>query len=314
MVILTIWWYFVVGGSHVGPTHPWRSLCGAYVARKRLVDKENDIKQSLPHLAKRSKRHFWSIFPKEAKLAPHSNSNLEASLRAFLGAQSIGEKGGSFGNAFTPIHDHIHPHFSPHSKNTLPSSLHSHPLGLFINTYTSPFLWQTFTIPSLNIHLHHTWVRLAINLGDNSKVNHPYIKPNVTHFLHSSLYFLSLLLIFSQLSPPFFGFSLLLHHTSRINHILHGISTQIHHHFHLQAWLSSPLLPSSQDLCYELHGFGLVWEFLLLGFQVCIHLSSFMSKSLGMLELGFYVEISMWSSFILQTCNLTSRKLDFHVC
>ena len=61
----------------MGPTHPWRSLCGAYVARKRLVDKENDIKQSLPHLAKRSKRHFWSIFPKEAKLAPTSNSNLE---------------------------------------------------------------------------------------------------------------------------------------------------------------------------------------------------------------------------------------------
>ena len=84
----------------MGPTHPWWSLGGAYVARKRLVGKENDIKQSLPHLAKRSKRHFWSIFPKEAKLAPHSNSNLEASLRAILEAQSLGEKGGTFRNAW----------------------------------------------------------------------------------------------------------------------------------------------------------------------------------------------------------------------
>ena len=107
----------------MGPTHPWRSLCGAYVARKRLVGKENDIKQSLPHLAKRSKRHFWSIFPKEAKLAPTSNLNLEASLRAFLGAQSIGEKGETFGNALSPHQDHIHPHFSPNTKITLPPSL-----------------------------------------------------------------------------------------------------------------------------------------------------------------------------------------------
>ena len=40
--------------------------------------------------------HFWRIFPKEAKLAPTSNSNLEASLRAILEAQSLGEKGGTF--------------------------------------------------------------------------------------------------------------------------------------------------------------------------------------------------------------------------
>ena len=98
------------------------TLGGAYVARKKLVGKENDIKQSLPHLAKRSKRHFWNIFPKEAKLAPHSNSNLEASLRAILEAQSLGEKGGIFRNAWRQDQDHIHPHFSPNTKNTLPPS------------------------------------------------------------------------------------------------------------------------------------------------------------------------------------------------
>ena len=84
----------------MGPTRPWWSFGGAYVARKRLVGKEKDIKQRLLLLAKRRKMHFWSIFPKEAKLAPTSNSNLEASLRAILEAQSLGEKGGTFGNAW----------------------------------------------------------------------------------------------------------------------------------------------------------------------------------------------------------------------
>ena len=66
----------------MGPTHPWWSFVGAYVARKRLVGKENDIEQSLLLLAKRRKSDIWSIFLKGANLASTSNSNLEASLRA----------------------------------------------------------------------------------------------------------------------------------------------------------------------------------------------------------------------------------------
>ena len=57
-------------------------------------------------------------------MAPSSNSNLEllkASLRAFLEAQSLGEKGGTFRNAWSQDQDHIHPHFSPNTKTTLPS-------------------------------------------------------------------------------------------------------------------------------------------------------------------------------------------------
>ena len=70
------------------------------MATRRLVGKENDIKQRLLFLAKRRKRQFWSIFLKEKKLAPTSNSNLEASLRAILEAQSLGEKGETFRNAW----------------------------------------------------------------------------------------------------------------------------------------------------------------------------------------------------------------------
>ena len=39
----------------MGPTHPWWSFGGAYVARRRLVGKESDIKQTLPLLVKRRK-------------------------------------------------------------------------------------------------------------------------------------------------------------------------------------------------------------------------------------------------------------------
>ena len=130
-------------------------------------------------------------------------------------------------------------------QNTLPSSLHPHFLGLFINTYTSPFLWKTFTIPSLNIHLHHIWVRLAINLGDNPKVNHPYIKPNVTFFTHSPLSLsLSSSHFLSTLSS-IFVFSLLLLHTSRLFTIPPWIHQQ-NSSFLLSTWAArSPLLPSS---------------------------------------------------------------------
>ena len=95
----------------------------------RLVGKENDIKQQLPFLVKRT-RHFWSIFPNEEKLAPTSNSNLETSLRAFLGAQSIGEKGETFGNALSPHQVHIHPHL-PHNSENTPPSINLTPFGLY---------------------------------------------------------------------------------------------------------------------------------------------------------------------------------------
>ena len=84
----------------MGPTHPWWSFGGAYVARRRLVGKEKDIKQSLPFLVKRRKRQLRSIFPNGIILAPHSKIQIwscDASLRAFLEAQERGEKGGSLG-------------------------------------------------------------------------------------------------------------------------------------------------------------------------------------------------------------------------
>ena len=46
-----------------------------------------------------------------SNLAPTSNSKLKASLRAFLGAQSWGEKGANFGDESSQVQVHIHPHF-----------------------------------------------------------------------------------------------------------------------------------------------------------------------------------------------------------
>ena len=60
-----------------------------------------------------------SIFPNEAKLAPMSNSNLEASLRAKREAQSLGEKGETFRNAWRWDLVHIHSHLLPNTENTL---------------------------------------------------------------------------------------------------------------------------------------------------------------------------------------------------
>ena len=73
MVILTIWWHFMLGGLTWAP----HIFGGAYVARRRLVGKESDIKQTLPLLVKRRKSDIWSIFPKGVNLAPTSNSNWE---------------------------------------------------------------------------------------------------------------------------------------------------------------------------------------------------------------------------------------------
>ena len=77
---------FYCRGVPRGPHTPLVELGEAKVARRRLVGKESDIKQALPFLVKGVKGIF-GIFPKEAKLAPTSNLNLEASLRAILGTQ-----------------------------------------------------------------------------------------------------------------------------------------------------------------------------------------------------------------------------------
>ena len=49
----------------MGPTHPWWSFVGACVARRRLVGKESDIKQTLPLLVERRKVAFEASFQKE---------------------------------------------------------------------------------------------------------------------------------------------------------------------------------------------------------------------------------------------------------
>ena len=93
---------FYCRGVPRGPHTPLVELCWSLSGKEEASWQRKDIKQSLPFLVKGRKRQIWSIFPKEEKLAPHSNSNLEASLRAFLGAQSIGEKGENLDNASRP--------------------------------------------------------------------------------------------------------------------------------------------------------------------------------------------------------------------
>ena len=70
----------------MGPTHPWWSFVGACVARKRLVGKEKDIKQRLLLLAKRRKRHSWSIFPKGVIWSQKFKFKVEGLIKGKIGS------------------------------------------------------------------------------------------------------------------------------------------------------------------------------------------------------------------------------------
>ena len=87
-------------------------------------------------------------FPNEAKLAPTSNSNLGASLRAILEAQSLGEKGGTFTNAWSRNQDYIHPYFHKIPKIPLPFT--NTPLGLTSLHYPSKYLFDSSLDPLAN--------------------------------------------------------------------------------------------------------------------------------------------------------------------
>ena len=141
-------------GPHTPLVELGWSLCGKEEARWQGMWH----KATLPFLVKGRKRHFWRIFPKEAKLAPTSNSNLEASLRAILEAQSLGEKGGTFRNAWRRNLVHIHPPFYQNSENTLSPSLNQPAAKLPSITHQNIFLTthtSHLTAHSPHLPTHH---------------------------------------------------------------------------------------------------------------------------------------------------------------
>ena len=122
----------------MGPTHPWWSFVGSYVARRRLVGKEKDIKQSLPFLVKGRKRQLRSIFPNGVILAPHSNSNWELQKGQFWnGKKSFKKRKERRRHMTTWRHSHI---LSSFPKTPFLSHTHYTPLGLLQHTHLLPLV------------------------------------------------------------------------------------------------------------------------------------------------------------------------------
>ena len=80
-----------------GPHNPFGQLGMQGIG---LEGKLNQVGTSKEGLGEKASTRGLEPKIQISKLAPTSNSKLKASLRAFLGAQSIGEKGGTFRNAW----------------------------------------------------------------------------------------------------------------------------------------------------------------------------------------------------------------------